>query len=1024
MAEAPKVAPQAKSDAPLTPETTDVPPLYFAIVSPDDPRAVMDLVAMVPASATSTEPSAYRREEKQWVLDDQVLKDLKSATPPPVVALDSSVLDGVLKQVDGIAAIEASLSPTDALVASMWSPKAPTPEDFFSAEDIFELLSTEDMETLSNEGLLEHFVIQAAGGLDRNRGNAEELRRYWTKGKGAAKIRWGTPGDWTRCVRQLSKYMGPRAKGYCQLRHKDALGYYTATHAKKDRDKQNFSSEEFTAAVIEQAALNARAAEVRSRFALTAAGEIPSVGDTTVQGVKPSMEFGAEFSIPLVLPEDYESGDKRKFKPNAVEIRELPLPLLWQIKTADGHQGSVVVGRIDYMERIDGGIGNARGVFDTGEYGKEAERLVRNGFLRGVSADLDQFEAKEAKLEINELQEDDDDIEKKSLLINHARVMAVTIVPKPAFQECVIMLVDGSTPSEEEEMNTEDGLYEESIEPTAEQTSLVASGFLSHPIPVTPPRDWFLNPGLDKPTPLTIDDSGRVYGHIAAWHVNHIGMPRATKPPRSRSKYAYFHTGVCRTDDGKDIPVGQLTLAGGHAPLQADANAAARHYDDTASAIADVHAGEDAHGIWVAGSLRPEATEGQIRALRASAPSGDWRPVGGSLELVAVCQVNVPGFPIARAMVAGGQVMALVAAGAHEMAMLRTDVFSQLSAKARLYSELNASVDTLDIRGRLERARVDAEFGYISRDERENLAEKGFALPNGSYPIRNVEDLKNAIQAYGRSNESDRAKVRKHIVKRAAALKVRHMVPEEWRSLSSMEAATALSSMRDRIAALTAAAPVEEISDEDLKLLEESKIAADKERQDAIDLVEAQKSGKSAVDTYGPDGRLKYTAQTQPRDARGKFRKVLARLKQDLGVAGLQKALVKVQTAENMEFAGNYSGAAEAAGDLLNIIDRLDSGALDATKLENVRNSAGELGRVIANLPLPFTNQAQKVRYSDLPPALKNLMDDMITRVESKIGKKDADIATANLRSFKSGADVYSQSEISSQMTTLLRLLT
>jgi hypothetical protein len=1032
MAEAPKVAPQAKSDAPLTPETTDVPPLYFAIVSPDDPRAVMDLVAMVPASATSTEPSAYRREDKQWVLDDQVLKDLKSATPPPVVALDSSVLDGVLKQVDGIAAVEASLTPTDALVASMWSPKAPTPEDFFSAEDIFELLSTEDMETLSNEGLLEHFVIQAAGGLDRNRGNAEQLRRYWTKGKGAAKIRWGTPGDWTRCVRQLSKYMGPRAKGYCQLRHKEVTGVYTGSRlnpgVKGSRNRNQsftvYNEDQFIERVVEHAALNARAAEVRNRFALTAASGIPTVGDTTVQGVKPSMEFGAEFSIPLVLPEDYESGDKRKFKPNAVEIRELPLPLLWQIKTADGHQGSVVVGRIDFMERIEGGIGNARGVFDTGEYGKEAERLVRNGFLRGVSADLDQFEAKEAKLEISELQDDDEDIEKKSLLINHARVMAITIVPKPAFQECVIMLVDGSTPSEEEEMNTEDGLYEESIEPTAEQTSLVASGFLTHPIPVTPPRDWFLNPGLDKPTPLTIDDSGRVYGHIAAWHVNHIGMPRATKPPRSRSKYAYFHTGVCRTDDGKDIPVGQLTLAGGHAPLQADANAAARHYDDTASAIADVHAGEDAHGIWVAGSLRPEATEGQIRALRASAPSGDWRPVGGSLELVAVCQVNVPGFPIARAMVAGGQVMALVAAGAHEMAMLRTDISSQLSAKARLYSELNSSVDTLDIRGRLERARIDAEFGYIPRDEREKLAEKGIAMPNGSYPIRNVEDLKNAIQAYGRSKESDRAKVRKHIAKRANALKVRHMVPEEWKSLSSMEAATALSSMRDRIASLTAAAPVEEISDEDLELLEESKAAADKERQEAIDLVEAQKSGESVVDTYGPDGRLKYTPKTQPRDARGKFRKVLARLKQDLGVAGLQKALVKVQAAEDLEFAGNYAGAAEAASDLINTIDRLDTGALDATKLENVRNTAGDLGRVIANLPLPFTNQAQKVRYSDLPPALKNLMDDMITRVESKIGKKDADIATANLRSFKSGADVYSQSEISSQMTTLLRLLT
>lgn len=1024
MAEAPKVAPKGKSDAPLTPETTDVPPLYFAIVSPDDPRAVMDVVAMVPASANTTEPSAYRRENKQWVLDEQVLRDLKSATPPPVVALDSSVLDGVLQQVDGLTPVTASVHYSDMVATSLWSPKAPSVEDFASYEDVFDLLSTEELEMLSGEGLLEHFSIQAAGGLDRNRGNAEKLRRYWTRGKGAAKIRWGTPGDWTRCVRHLSKYMGPRAKGYCQLRHKDALGYYTSTHAKMDRAKHNLSNEEFTNAVIQQGALSARAAEVRNRFALTAAGGIPTVGDTTVQGVKPSMEFGAEFSIPLVLPEDHESGDKRKFTPNSVEIRELPLPLLWQIKTADGHQGSVVVGRIDYLERIEGGIGNARGVFDTGEYGKEAERLVRNGFLRGVSADLDQFEAKEQKLGIDELQEDDE-IEKKSLLISHARVMAVTIVPKPAFQECVIMVVDGTTPSEEEEMNTEDGVYEESVEPTAEQTALVASGFLEHPIPVTPPREWFLNPELSKPTPLTVDDSGRVFGHIAAWHVNHIGMPRATKPPRSRSKYAYFHTGVCRTDDGTDVPVGQLTLAGGHAPLQADANAASRHYDDTASAIADVHAGEDAHGIWVAGSLRPDATEAQIRALRASAPSGDWRPIGGSLELVAVCQVNVPGFPIARAMVAGGQVMALVAAGAHEMAMLRTDISGQFSAKARLLSELNSSVDTLDIRGRIARARVDAEFGYISRDEREKLADKGFALPDGSYPIRNVEDLKNAIQAYGRSKESDRAKVRRHIAKRANALKVRHMVPEEWRSLTTMDSAAALAAMRDRIASLTAAAPAPDVSEEDLKLLKESKDAADEERQAAIDAAKSAKEDGNAVDMYDPaTGRVKYTAKTQPRDARGKFRKVLARLKQDLGVAGLQKALVKVQAAEDMEFAGNYAGAAAAAGDLINTIDRLDSGALDATKLENVRNTAKDLGSVIANLPLPFTNQAQKVRYSDLPPALKNLMDDMVSRVEKKIGKKDADIATANLRSFKSGADVYSQSEISSEMATLLRLLT
>jgi 2'-5' RNA ligase len=68
---------------------------------------------------------------------------------------------------------------------------------------------------------------RALGGADRNRGGAEKLRRYWTRGKGALKIRWGTKGDWRRCYRQLFKYMGPRAAGYCQLRHGERTGLFT-----------------------------------------------------------------------------------------------------------------------------------------------------------------------------------------------------------------------------------------------------------------------------------------------------------------------------------------------------------------------------------------------------------------------------------------------------------------------------------------------------------------------------------------------------------------------------------------------------------------------------------------------------------------------------------------------------------------------------------------------------------------------------------------------------------------------------
>jgi hypothetical protein len=1018
----------------LTPQTSDVAPKYIAIVSPNDPAAVMDFVALVPKTATTATPITYKRDDGAWVQDDQILKDLQSATPPPVVVLDTKELvNTVLLQVDKLKNVgDFGDEPADTEAAPATpaaAPAAPTePATTAASAFLFEHLVNFWMDT--------HEALTAAGGLDRNRGNAEALRRYWTRGKGGAKIRWGVPGDWTRCVRQLSKYMGPRAKGYCQLRHKEMTGVYTGSKFNVGKSTRNnfsslFSSEEdLIQKTVEKSALYAAANELKEKVGLVAgAYKLP----------------GARFSIELLIPEELESGDGRSFLKDSIKFRDLPLPLLWQIKTSDGHAGSVVVGRIDYMERTDRGIGNAYGVFDSGPYGREAQRLVENGFLRGVSADLDQFEAKEDKSE-NSDKENDDEISKKKLTINHARVMAATIVAKPAFQECTIT-IDEAYPQQEDRMIPDDGIYEESINTFVAAEALTASGFLDSPIPVTPPREWFQAPGLTKPTPITVDPNGRVYGHIAAWHVNHIGMPRSTKPPRSRSKYAYFHTGVCRTDDGFDMPVGQLTLAGGHAPLNADAVSAAKHYDDTASAIADVHAGEDEHGIWVAGSLRPNANEMQIRALRASAPSGDWRPINGSLELVAVCQVNVPGFPIARAMVASGKIMALVAAGASYFAIMKSQHVTNLVDRAAKLNELSASVPDLksrvktirasittvdDLRQRALTAAAVSELAKFSDEDRKDLAKKGHALADGSYPIRNKSDLKNAIQAFGRANEEDRAKVKKHIIKRAKQLKLEDLIPDKWNYANALTAAANLEKMREVIASLslTAAPAVPGVNapgatEEDIEELKEAKDDADRQTAEEIQAAEDIKAGKTTVeDTYDEDGRIKFTPKTQPRDARGKYRKVLARLRQDLGVAGLQDALKKAQEAEDMDFAGNYTNSAAASSELLGMLDRLNTKALNPKALENVRSTARELGRVMSNLPLPFGEDADKLRFSDLPSGLKDLVENMVDRVGSKIGKEDADIATANLRSFMSGGDYYSQGEVQSEMSKMLRLLT
>lgn len=188
--------------------------------------------------------------------------------------------------------------------------------------------------------------------------------------------------------------------------------------------------------------------------------------------------------------------------------------------------------------------------------------------------------------------------------------------------------------------------------------------------PVKPPGEWFADPQLDEPTPMTVDPDGRVYGHLATWGTCHVGlMDACVRPPRNQSGYRMFHLGELETSEGDFIPVGTLTMDTGHADLKLNASATKRHYDDTGVGAVDCVVGEDRHGIWMAGAIRPELSMEAVRRLRASKPSGDWRTVGGAFEMIGVLAVNTPGFPVPRprarvlAASAGERVTALVAAG-------------------------------------------------------------------------------------------------------------------------------------------------------------------------------------------------------------------------------------------------------------------------------------------------------------------------------------------------------------------------
>lgn len=61
----------------------------------------------------------------------------------------------------------------------------------------------------------------------QNLANHHTLEDYWKHGEGAARIRWNTPGDWTRCYMHIRKHLPDEsAKRVCAQWHADVTGVY------------------------------------------------------------------------------------------------------------------------------------------------------------------------------------------------------------------------------------------------------------------------------------------------------------------------------------------------------------------------------------------------------------------------------------------------------------------------------------------------------------------------------------------------------------------------------------------------------------------------------------------------------------------------------------------------------------------------------------------------------------------------------------------------------------------------------
>ena len=385
----------------------------------------------------------------------------------------------------------------------------------------------------------------------------------------------------------------------------------------------------------------------------------------------------------VIAREGEVTGDGRMIEDGALRWDDLPIPLRVAFKDVGGHDGAEVCGRIETVERRDGGDIYATGTFDLGSaVGAEAFRQVSEQMSNGVSIDTDDVTFRimaKADMPEADVADSGDEADPEGrvkvaamsssdelTVIESARLRAATLVAVPAFATARVYAAGQAPSTSEPAERDENGDSEAEMARSADADPLSRDSLTAAAIPTAPPEAWFKDPQLTGPTALVVEDDGRVYGHIAAWGTCHIGqVGKCVEPPTSPSNYAYFRTGALRTAEGTSVAVGHLTMGTGHAGPRDSANAAAEHYDNTGTVFADVAAGEDAYGIWVAGSLRPGITAEQVRVARSAPISGDWRTIRGSLELVGALAVNVPGFPVPRpqGLLASGEVRSLQASG-------------------------------------------------------------------------------------------------------------------------------------------------------------------------------------------------------------------------------------------------------------------------------------------------------------------------------------------------------------------------
>jgi len=362
-----------------------------------------------------------------------------------------------------------------------------------------------------------------------------------------------------------------------------------------------------------------------------------SFTETAVNEPPPGMYVPVEF--PLLVELDTRTRDGRLVVGETFGTLDLPRTIKLMTVDAPGHDGSVAAGRLDEVV-VEGTTARGRGWLLDNPEGRNAAFLVKTQAARGNSIDM---AVAQGDIEIH--MEEDDGKFSVELDFHNAKLKATTICMTPAFDNAGAVIPEGWTVDGVDEPEAVVASLEAA---EAEREPETEHAFAFNVISERPKIDAskFEDPRLREVTPLFIDEDEHVFGHVASWHEPHL-TDEGLFAPRSRTNYAYFANKNCLTTDGF-VAVGNIVINGNHADKKLGWRGAIDHYANTCAAWADVAVGEDAHGIWVSGIVRPGTSDEVLHAARASDNSGDWRLIGGNLEMVATLSCPAGAFPKAR----------------------------------------------------------------------------------------------------------------------------------------------------------------------------------------------------------------------------------------------------------------------------------------------------------------------------------------------------------------------------------------